>query len=228
MPDELCCAYVEILWSWPAYNHMICCRWHRWQFIWILSPSTCSSPDLSLESLFARGKETIQAKNVFTESSPLHFQDKLMLDRHQSYQIISWQDLLDGCQLHKVAQETHSLMCTRCLTKWGEPAFNLNNDDVMLWKAGAANCSFFNPFRPQSCLWHRWSSNLNLNAVSTGWYYLPRASLIHLPPLEQKLLFHRWKLIFLFSEHHIWSSSGLNFWMNSFFIHAFPLAIYNL
>lgn len=34
------------------------------------------------------------------------------------------------------------LVWSCCHTNCGEPAFNLNNDDDILWKADAANCSF--------------------------------------------------------------------------------------
>lgn len=30
-----CVMHIDILRWWPAHRHMICCQWHRWQFIWI-------------------------------------------------------------------------------------------------------------------------------------------------------------------------------------------------
>lgn len=61
----MCVLYVELLKRWRTCCHMICCWWHRWQLIWMISPSTCSSPESNLKSLSSTGTESIQANNVF-------------------------------------------------------------------------------------------------------------------------------------------------------------------
>lgn len=60
----------------------------------------CSSPQ----------EESNQANNVFIESSLLQFQDKVVQDEHQSYQILFRQGPLNGCQFHKVVRQTRGLM----------------------------------------------------------------------------------------------------------------------
>lgn len=191
----------------PPYNHIICCWWHRRQFI---------SVKLSrVESLCLRTRVGSD-ESYFHRLPSAVFQDKVMLDDRQMYKYYSDRDFWMAVSFTKWCWRPVVFMWSRCHTKWGESAFNLNNDDDILWKANAANCSFlillglraaFDTVDHPIWIWKPWALG-GITCPSLHWFIASSYTETFLSPVET--------ITFFLGEHHIWSSSRLNFRASSF------------